>query len=191
MKNKSLKDILFYITLIPYVAFVIMCIYYAVAGYDDFIRGSVYGIDAAWGFMVEIFANVMFIFLKPIEFCLFFLWIGYQIYYFITYMKNKKESIIGNQQSDKNNHEEIGVKQILYYVSILCWAIYFASGIFAFAFGSNTGGGLLDSTREYGIDALTHTLFWNLLTFSIIPILPISLLYIIIYLIVKKREGKK
>lgn len=48
--------------------------------------------------------------------------------------------------------------------------------------------GLFDHTREYGIDALLHTLFWNLLSFSIIPVLPISLLYIIIYVIVKKKE---
>ena len=83
------------------------------------------------------------------------------------------------------------VAKILFYIAILCWIVYFASGIYAFFFGSNSGGGLLYPTREYGIDALMHTLFWNLIGFSIIPVLPISLLYIIIYLIVKKREGKK
>lgn len=43
---------------------------------------------------------------------------------------------------------------------------------------------------EYGIDALLNTLFSNLLTFSFIPVLPISVLYIIIYLIIKKRGTK-
>lgn len=82
------------------------------------------------------------------------------------------------------------ITKIIFYISVLCWIIYFALGIFAFFFGSNTGGGLLYSTREYGMDALTHTLFWNLITFSIIPVLPISLIYIVIYIIVKKRKEK-
>ena len=43
---------------------------------------------------------------------------------------------------------------------------------------------------EYGMDALVHTLVLNLIGFSIIPILPISLLYIIIYVIVNKRKNK-
>lgn len=35
-----------------------------------------------------------------------------------------------------------------------------------------------------GIDAFTETLFWNGITFSIIPILPISLIYQIIYIVI-------
>ena len=35
---------------------------------------------------------------------------------------------------------------------------------------------------------MIDTLFWNLIGFSIIPVLPISLLYIIIYLKVNKRK---
>lgn len=52
--------------------------------------------------------------------------------------------------------------------------------------------GLFDHAMEYGIDAFLHTLLWNLISFSVvIPVLPISLLYIIIYLIINKREKKK
>ena len=39
------------------------------------------------------------------------------------------------------------------------------------------------------MDAMFNTWFWNIIGFSIIiPILPISLVYIIIYLIVNKRK---
>lgn len=41
--------------LIPYILFVIMCIYYAIAGYDDFILGNVYGIAAVRVFILDIF----------------------------------------------------------------------------------------------------------------------------------------
>lgn len=42
----------------------------------------------------------------------------------------------------------------------------------------------------YGIDALTETLFWNGITFSIIPILPISLIYQIIYVVIYFKNKK-
>ena len=49
--------------------------------------------------------------------------------------------------------------------------------------------GLFEHTTEYGMDAMFNTWFWNIIGFSIIiPILPISLVYIIIYLIVNKRK---
>lgn len=194
MKNKSLKDIFFYLALIPYVLFVIMCIYYAIAGYDDFILGNVYGIAAVRVFILDIFGNVLIIFLRPIDFCLFFFWIGYQIYYFVTFNKCKKEENENYQQSDNVNlkscNKKIGLKQILFYVSLVCWGLYFASGIYAFFFGSNAGGGLFSHYREYGIEAMVNTLYWTLIAFSVIPILPISLIYIIIYLVVKKRNEK-
>ena len=56
---------------------------------------------------------------------------------------------------------------------------------------AETGGGLFYPKMEYGMDALVSTLFWNLIAFSIIPVLPISLLYIVIYMIVNKRKKKR
>lgn len=51
--------------------------------------------------------------------------------------------------------------------------------------------GLFSQKMEYGMDALVSTLVLNLIGFSIIPVLPISLLYIIIYVIIYKRNKKK
>ena len=50
--------------------------------------------------------------------------------------------------------------------------------------------GLFNPMMEYDMGALIDTLIWNLIAFSIIPILPITLLYIIIYVIVNKRKNK-
>lgn len=60
-----------------------------------------------------------------------------------------------------------------------------------FFFGSNTGGGFFYPEKEYGIDALLDTLFWNFVAFSYIPVLPISLLYIVIYLVVEKVKRSR
>lgn len=189
MKNKNIKNVLFYIALLPYVILLFMCIYYATIGYGYNLGNMAYGFVAVGQFLGDVYVNIINMFFNPITLCIIILWIGYQIYYFISFKSDKKEKVV-TKEINVSTSKTINLKKILFFVSILCWIIYFASGIFAFFFGSNTGGGLFYSTMEYGIDALLHTLFWNLLAFSLIPVLPISLLYIIIYLIVKKREEK-
>lgn len=190
MKNKNIKKILFYISLLPYAILFFMCIYYAIIGYDSkYIENTYYGFDSVGIFLGDVYDNIINLCFNPITLCIIILWIAYQIYYFISFKSDKKEKVVA-KESNESTSKNVNLKKILFFVSILCWIIYFASGIFAFFFGSNTGGGLFYPTMEYGIDALLHTLFWNLLIFSCIPILPISLLYIIIYVIVKKKEEK-
>lgn len=190
MKNKNIKNILFYIALIPYVILIFICIYYAIIGYGYDLGNKYYGFVAVGQLLADFLANIINMYFNPIILCIIILWIGYQIYYYISFRSDKKEKIVG-KESNGSTSKSINFKNILFFVSILCWIIYFALGIFAFFFGSNTGGGLLYPTMEYGIDAFLHTLFWNLLAFSIIPILPISLLYIIIYLMIKKKEKNR
>lgn len=175
MKNRNIKNILFCISLIPYICLLFMCIYYSIKGYGQNLGCTAYGIVAVGNFLGDVCNKIINLFFNPFALCIIILWIGYQIYYFVSYKSN------GYKQT------RINLRKIFLFISILCWIIYFASGIFAFFFGSNTGGGLLDATMEYGMDALLHTLFWNLISFSLIPVLPISLLYIIIYVIIKKR----
>ena len=191
MKNKNIKNVLFYIALLPYVILLFMCIYYAIIGFDYGLGELAYGFLAVGIFLSYVYSNIIFImFFNPITLCIIILWIGYQIYYLISFKSDKKEKVV-TKECNGSTSKNINLKKILFFVSILCWIIYFASGIFAFFFGSNTGRGLFDRTMEYGIDALLHTLLFNLITFSLIPVLPISLLYIIIYWIVKKRKEKK
>ena len=170
-----------------------MCIYYAIVGYNAgyILDNIVYGFVAIRYFLENVFVSVINAFFNPIKLCIIILWIGYQIYFFISFEGNNQKKVVYSKENDSYKSKNINLKRILFFISILCWIIYFASGIFAFFFGSNTGGGLFSPTMEYGIDALLHTLFWNLFSFSvIIPVLPISLLYIIIYLIIKKKRRK-
>ena len=191
MKNKNIKKILLYISLIPYIILIFMCICYAVIGYGYNLGNTAYGFIAVGNFLGDVFSKIIkYLFFNPIALCIIILWIGYQIYYFISFKSNKKEKAEYSKESNVYTSKNINLKEILFFISILCWIIYFASGIFAFFFGSNTGGGLFNPKMEYGIDALLHTLLWNLTAFSLIPVLPSSLLYIIIYVIVKKKEEK-
>ena len=184
------KNIIFYISLLPYIILMFMCIYHAILGYEyTHLEKTVYGFEAVrdvlfdgWNFVIDAFCTPA----GP----LIVAWVGFQIYYFISFKSNKKETEEYSKESKEAISKKVDLKKIVFNISKTCWIIYFASGIFAFFFGSNTGGGFFNSTREYGVGALLGTLLWNLLVFSIIPILPISLLYIIIYLVVKKREEK-
>ncbi len=189
MKNKSIKNIVFYIALIPYAILAFMCIYYAIVGYGYNLGKTAYGFLAVGNFLPDVFSDILDMCLEPIPLCTVVLWIGYQLYYFISFKSDKKEPVV--QEGNGGVPKTINLKKILFFVSISCWGVYFASGIVAFFIGANAGGGLFSSTMEYGMDALLHTLFWNLISFSIIPILPIALLYIIIYVIVKKKEEKR
>lgn len=119
MKNKNIKNVLFYIVLLPYVILLFMCIYYATIGYGYNLGNTAYGFVAVGQFLGDVFDNIINMFFNPITLCIIILWISYQIYYFISFKV---------------------IKKILFFTSILCWIIYFASGIFAFFFGSNTGG---------------------------------------------------
>ena len=199
MENKSknyIKNILLGIALLPYIIIMIMCIYYAITGYSvEFYEKMYYGLSALGEFLSdvwwEIIDSLMDFPTNLIRIPITILWIGYQIYYFITFKRVRKENKKELKENNRNTSKNINFKKIIFYISIGCWCLYFASGIYAFLFGSKTGGGLFYPKMEYGMDALVSTLFWNLIAFSIIPVLPISLLYIVIYMIVNKRKKKK
>ena len=188
MKKENIKKLILYISLIPYIYVLLMCIYHAIFGYDYGLIDIApnYGFDAVGDVINEYWFDGI---IANFNYKSFFviLCLIYQIYYFITYKKAKTTK---NEQS-KNKFNKMNSKKILFIISIICWIIYFLTGIYAFFFGSNTGGGLFYPKMEYGIDALLHTLFWNLIIFSAIPILPISLIYIIIYLIIKYKNRKQ
>ena len=188
MKKENIKKLILYISLIPYIYVLLMCIYHAIFGYDYALIGIApnYGFDAVGDVINEFWFDGIITNFNYKSF-FFILCIIYQIYYFITYKKvrtTKKEQL-------KSKFNKINFKKILFIIAIICWIIYFITGIYAFFFGSNTGGGLFYPEMEYGIDALLHTLFWNLILFSAIPILPISLIYIVIYLIIKYKNKKQ
>lgn len=189
MKSKGIKNALFCIAMIPYAVLVIMCIYYAIVGYGYNLGKTAYGIVAIGNFLPDIFSDILDKCLEPLPLCAVVLWVGYQLYYLISFKSDKKADAV--REKNGNASKKVSIRKIVFWISVSCWGVYFASGIVAFFAGAYTGGGLFSPEMEYGMDALADMLLWNLFRFSIIPILPISLLYIIIYVVVKMIEEKK
>jgi len=185
MKNKGIKNAIFCIAMIPYAVLVIMCIYYAIAGYGYNLGKTAYGIVAIGNFLPDIFSDILDKCFEPFPLCTAVLWVGYQLYYLISFKSDKKVDAV--REKNGNASKKVSIRKIIFWISVSCWGVYFASGIVAFF----DEVGFFGSSIEDGMDALADTLLWNLFRFSIIPILPITLLYIIIYVVVKMIDEKK
>ena len=192
MENKSekyVKRILLCIAFIPYIILICACLYYAINGYgyyDNNFRLPVYGLGAIENYLrnlLEGWSNLLVMF---VVFPIIFLWIGYQIYHRVI-KENKKEL----KDNNKDTSKSIKFKKIIFYICIGCWCLYFASSIFVFFFGFNAYGTIAREEFAYGTRGMLMALFLAGRALSIIPVLPISLLYIIIYVIVNRRKKKK
>ena len=195
---KRLKNIIFLLCLIPYVFFIVMCIKAAIFGYvkSDY-REPDYGYIAIGEYASHVGGEILDFCFSPLNCCMFFLWIAYQIYFIITYEKKYKVAK-DNEQNKKieednkgNKVKKLGARRVIFFISIGCWAFYLLTSIGAIFFGTRTGGGLFESYREYGIEGMMSALVWNGLALTIIPVLPCSLIYIIIYIIVNRKKKNK
>lgn len=179
MKKTGIKKVLLYISALPYVYCAVMSLYHAIFGYSypwsAYLEDD-YGIDGALAFLGEFWA---LIYDSIISLLLLGLCIAYQIYYFIN-LKTKRE------KNEKIEKHKVNIKKILFYIAITSWIIYFMTGVHAFFAGAKDG--LFSDNIVYGIEATQIALTWNLLAFTYFPILPISSIYIIIYLLMKYRE---
>ena len=137
--KKDKKKIILYVTFIPYIYIVFSCIYYAIFGLDFYAHRKVYGIEAIGDFLGDFAWDFIDAVCNPLICILVVFWIGYQIYYFVSFKKEKNES---KKSFSKKTFSE-KTKIVLFYISILCWVLYFLSGIFAFFFGSATGGRII------------------------------------------------
>lgn len=122
--KKYIKNILLCIALLPYLIIIFMCIYYAITGYGYNLGNTAYGFIAIGNFLGDVLLDLWLdnpIITIPIT----VLWIGYQIYYFITFKKSNKEN-------DENPVKKINLRKILFYIAIVCWCLFFIDGIFIF-----------------------------------------------------------
>lgn len=138
--KKNIKNILLDIALLPYIIIMIMCIYYAIIGYvyGSALGATVYGIEAMKCFIGDIYKAIWMspnsIILLPV----IILWIGYQIYYLITFKKSKNKSENENENENENKMENrntvksVNLSKILFYIAIARWCLYFIEGIFIF-----------------------------------------------------------
>ena len=195
---KRIKNIIFLLCMIPYIFFIVMCIKAAIFGYNNVdYREPYYGFIAIGEYASYFGGEILDFCFMPLNCCMFFSWIAYQIYFIITYEKKYKVAK-DNEQNEKREEDnkgtqvkKLGARRVIFFISIGCWALYLLTSIGAIFFGTSTGGGLFDSYREYGIEGMKSALFWNGLALTIIPVLPCSLIYIIIYMIVNRKKRNK
>jgi len=83
---------------------------------------------------------------------------------------------------------KIKLSKILLILSIICWSLYFIYPIFAYFYGFSYT--FFTTSTDYGFEAVKSSLIWNLIKFSIIPVLPISLIIIIVS-IARGKSAKK
>ena len=86
---------------------------------------------------------------------------------------------------DKNK-----IFKVLFIISFLPYVVLILISIYYSIFGYNSGL-MFSSPIIYGIEAFGQSLFWNSLTLCFIPILPIVLIYQIVYVIIKVVKKNK
>ena len=177
------KKVIFYVSLLPYVYLILKCIYHSIFGYEyEFYHGKIeYGIDGAMEALNNFWFDNLFMFNYVTV--IFIVCIIYQLWYFITRKSNK--------EVDNNNaKKKINLKKFFFILCILFWIIYLCYGIYSAIFGYEYEF-LGNYHISYGIKGLLDSLFILGIYFCIVPIIPISIIYIIIYTIVYYREKKR
>lgn len=156
--KKYIKHILFGISLLPYAILIYMCICYAVGGYrapgeEEFV----YGFQAIGNVLSNVFF-MWFITFATLPYSLpivliICLWIGYQIYYLITFKKSKNKSESENENENKkenrNTVKRVNLSKILFYIAIARWCLFFIEGIFIFFSRVIKGGRITRNIRIY------------------------------------------
>jgi hypothetical protein len=179
MKKVKLKRAILYISLLPYAYLILSSLYYAIFGYTYNVTGrTIYGITAFLDNIINRFWLDNFIMFNFIGF-LCTCCIVYQVWYFIN-IKRKDTPIL--------KKGKLNIKKVLFIISWLAWIIYFLSGIYALFFGYESG--LFYKTTIYGFNAFKEAILWNLIRLTFVPVLPATLIYIVVYLISENRQRK-
>ena len=166
------KKIILYITFIPYIYVVLSSIYFAIFGMDCYTK-ICYGSDAVINNLSDFYLDFL---LDNIALGIFvLLCIIYQIWYFIS------------GKSNKNPNKKFDLKKFFFVISCSIWILYFLSAVFAARYGYSFFFSYYD-----GFDGFEAALIGNFIKLGvIIPILPITLIYIIIYVFKIKKDKKQ
>lgn len=191
MKNKIKKYVLI-LSCFPYIYVFLKGIYYSIFGYENYGNK---GLDALIDYLS---GDVIGLAFEVSAWVIFIPCVVYQFYYFINVRGNKDNSIKDNnseisvEQEEKRTEKRKKIRKVWFVIALMCWGLYLLSGVYAFFFGYDSV--FFSTTKEYGFEGLFSALFWNIIILSIIPILPISLIYIIVYIIsnvIKKKKEKE
>lgn len=182
MKKKvkeNLKKILLYFSTIPFIFAFCKATYHLLVGYCYETKICIYGFKAFFEVLADIVLNcttnigILFIYVVSL---------GYQIYYLID-VNNKLLKI--NFKCKKLN---LDYKKILFYISFIPLVYILVHGIISAIFGYKIG--FIYYSYIYGVDAFFDSVIMDSLTLSFIPVLPISIIYIIIYTVIMVRNKK-
>jgi hypothetical protein len=187
MKNilQSTFKIAFLASLMPYAAMLILLIVVANIGYSEWnLRQQEYGFAAISSYFrgsgwIWTYPNYRHFFI--------FICVVYQIIYSLklrtlTFKSYEpSQEITGEQSSKKRKNITAKIFLVLSffpYVYIIWSAINAASSGFSFMF-----------SRLYGIEAFLSSLFFTSLYLFLIPVLPVCIIYQIVYKITRKRRN--
>ena len=116
--KKKVKNILVGIALLPYIIIIIKCVYYAITGYGYILGNTAYGYVAIGEYLGDVFNDVIDLVIDfPIT-LIVIIWIGYQIYYFITFNRRKIET--DNQTTSRKSI----AKRIIFYLCVAVIILY-------------------------------------------------------------------
>lgn len=110
----------------------------------------------------------------------------FQIVWLVNYIVHKK-SIKKYEETEKQKESESKVKTVLFILSFLPITLIVLYSLYCMFGGYETG--LFNTYTVYGSQAFIEAFLWTCLIFTIIPILPLMLVWQIVYIF--RKTGKK
>lgn len=169
-KEKSIKKILFYVSLIPYAVLliwgIINCVIYSIKEHelDLYII-----IEPALNFWLEAIVEVNILYIGIIVFAL-----GYPIFYWLDKGDKKKEV-----PAEAHKETKAGILFVLYVISFVPYLFLVWFGIFGIEFGFFS-----DYSMYYGFEAIALVFALG----SIIAVYPVCIIFQLVYTIKKYRS---
>ena len=169
-KEKSIKKILFYVSLIPYAVLliwgIINCVIYSIKEHelDLYII-----IEPALNFWLEAIVEVNILYIGIIVFAL-----GYPIFYWLDKGDKKKEV-----PAEPHKETKAGILFVLYVISFVPYLFLVWFGIFGIEFGFFS-----DYSMYYGFEAIALVFALG----SIIAVYPVCIIFQLVYTIKKYRS---
>lgn len=192
MKKGTMKIVLLLMSIAFYIYTVIMGISGAINGVNPY-GSTYYGMDA----FKQVFTDytVQAVLSGKLLGYWFMFSTLYIVYFVASYKKEPRENELKiklqGKEEIKTEESTTGesVKKVFFILSILVLGTFFLSAINAAVNGFNAGWfGTVDMV--YGFEAFYEFIFMYGLLYTVIPILPCSILYIVTYL-VKNKKAKK
>lgn len=177
MNFRYLRKGLLYVSLSPLLYLIIQAMIPAISGqdYGGFLDEKSYGVEIFLEAFVDQWFHVLFS-LNHLT-----LWFGGSMLYLVYYGMTQ---VTGRSVKTSLYHRPW--KEVLFYIAIGVWIFYFLGGLHAMFWGY-TETWFMQSSTYTGLEGFLNAMLWRGITFTIIPVLPFSLAYIIVYLLKGKR----